>query len=96
MAHFDLIDWNTVALVAIKMLYPVPASNEHSLSKRDDGQKGQNERNIEAVRESRRRNGIRVLNEEISKFYELPEGELAWACPKLLSRGEYGSDHSTP
>ena len=96
MTHFDPIDWNVVALGAIEMLYPAPASNEPSLIKCDDGQKVWGERNTEAERENRRRKGIRALNEEISKFYELPEGQLTWKCPRLLSEGEHGSDHSTP
>ena len=95
-ARFDLIDWNAVALEVIETLYQVPASNEPSLSKCGDGQKGQSKRSADAERENRRRKGTRALNEEISKFYQLPRGELAWKCPRLLSKSEHGRDHSMP
>ena len=92
MTHFDLIDLNVVALEAIRALYKVPASNgPPSLGKFGDDLRGPR-----AGREKRRRMGIRVLYEELGKFYEPPKDGLTWTCPKLLSQGKLGCNHSTP
>ena len=93
MTHFDLIDLNVVALEA---LYQVSASDRPSLRKSGGGQKGKGKRDLFAERERRRRKGIRELYAELGSFYGPPEGGPKWKCPKLLSRGKLGCDHSTP
>ena len=96
MTHFNLIDLNVVALKAIEALYQVPASNRHSLGKFGKDLRGQGKKkSLYAEREKRRRKGIRVLYEELGKFYEPPKDGLSWKCPKLLSKGKLGCDHST-
>ena len=96
MTHFDLIYLNVVALQAIEALYQVPASGRSSLGKFGRGKKGQERKSLYAERERRRREGIRLLYEELEKIYGPPKDGLNWTCPKLLSKGKLGCDPSTP
>ena len=43
--------------------------------------------------ERERRKGTRELNEELSRYYALEEGEHEWECPHLLLKGKHGRDH---
>ena len=95
MTHFNLIDWNLVALETIQTLHLVPVSDKPSLDTRGDSQKKGKKRNLGAERESTRRKSLRELYEELSRFYELPAKGASWKCPRLLANGKLGYDHST-
>ena len=45
--------------------------------------------------EHKRRTGVRELNEELSKYYQLPGRQTAWGCPELLLKGKRSRDHSS-
>ena len=97
MTHFGLIDWNAVALEAVKELRPVPVSDKPTLAGGYGPQKEEKDKkkSPKAVREDTRRNGIKELYAELSRYYEPPEGTKKWGRPKLRSQSKPGYDHST-
>ena len=86
MAHFDLIGWNAVALEVVKTMW-IPVYNTSQLTTGTGMRAGPGKK---ARVERRRRQGIRQLNEELSKYYPLPVNQSAWGCPELLSMGKHG------
>jgi len=88
MANFDLIDWNAVALKAVAKIrvpvYPGPRLLKGKGKLTAEGKKC-------AVAEHKRRKGIRGLNQEPSRYYQLPVNQAAWGCPELLLKGKYGA-----
>ena len=96
MAHFDLIDWNAVALGVVE-LTRTPVYAEHRLKKGTGTRSAQGKRAPDA--ECKRRREIRELNEKLSRYYQLGVGRSEWRCPKLLSKGKHGviaSTHDIP
>lgn len=91
MVHFDLIEWDAVALEAVKTnRLPVYAGPRLI--------KGTGKRTAEGKTapdlEYEKRKGTRDSNEELSRYYELAPKQAAWGCPALLSRGKHDCDHS--
>lgn len=88
---FGLIDWNAAALEAIQVtrpaVYPL-----HKLKKGSLHGRAPKVRSKAATSEARRREGIRALNEELSKYYELPDDRTEWECPELLMKGKRGRE----
>ena len=79
MAHLGLIDCNAVALGVVRAINPVIYSVPRLTSI--------DEKDPDSEHVKRRR--MRRLNEELSGYYVLPEGEVEWACSRLLSKGEH-------
>jgi len=84
---FDLINWHAVALEAIHTVRP-PVHNTHKLRRGTGTRSAQGDKASDA--EQRRREGIREVNEVLSRYYHLPVNQLVWACPELLSKGKHG------
>jgi len=78
--HFDLIDWNAVALGVVQTLR-VPMYSEPRLIKGTGRRTGEGRKAPDV--EHKRRKGIRGLNEELSKYYQLAANQTAWGCPDL-------------
>jgi len=93
MAHFDLIDWDAVALEVIEMIR-VPVYAAPQLIKGTGKRTAQGKKAPDA--EHKKRKVTRKLNRELSRYYELAPKQAGWGCPDLLSKGEHGRDHSTP
>jgi len=91
MTHFNLIDWNAVALEAVETIrepvYPTPRLLKGKGKQTTDGKKAKAER--------RRREGTRELNEKLSRYYQLPGEQPAWGCPELLLNGKHWRDRSS-
>ena len=45
------------------------------------------------IYERRKRKAFLESNEELSKYYPLPEGKKDWTFPTLLAEGKCGGDH---
>ena len=86
MEHFDLTDWNPVALEVIQMMW-IPVYDTSRLTTGTGMRAGPSKK---AHTERRRRQGIRRLSEELSRYYPLPANQSAWGCPELLSKGKHG------
>ena len=91
---FGLIDWNAVALEAIQVLRPTPVYPLPKLKRGTLHGRAPKVRNKAATAEAKRREGIRVLNEELSRYYELPDDRTEWECPELLMTGKRGHECS--
>jgi hypothetical protein len=91
-AHFDLIGRHAVALALIETRRD-PIYAEHRLVKgiRTRTKKGKKP----ADTEWERRNVARVLNEQLSRYYELEDGRALWTAPALLRKGRHKIDRST-
>lgn len=89
--RLDLIDSDAVALEVVQALRPVPVYPSPKLKKGTIHGRGTKVRSRAATAEARRRDGIRTVNEELSKYYELPDDRTEWECPELLSKGKH--DH---
>lgn len=91
MAHFGLIDRDPVALQFVETIrepvYETPRLTSGKGTRTARGEKAPDA-------EQRRREGIRELNEELSRYYPLITSQGAWGCPELLSKGKHGRDHS--
>lgn len=83
----DLIDWHAVALEAIYADRP-PVYETHKLRRGTGTRSAQGDKASDA--EHRRREGIREVNEALSRYYRLPVNQSVWACPELLSKGKHG------
>ena len=94
MTCVDLTGWNAVALEAVQLLHPTPVYAEPRLM-RSMPHQGQRPRTQAAEAEARRREKIRKVNEELTKYYELPEDWTEWGCLEILLRGEYTRGHSS-
>ena len=46
-----------------------------------------------ADEEYARRNGIRLVYQRLSRYYQLELGQVAWSVPRLLLRGKHESGH---
>jgi hypothetical protein len=68
-------------------VYPEPRLLKGGCKRTAEGTKAADER--------RRRKGTRGLNQELSRYYLLAEGQETWGCPELLLKGKHGYDHST-
>jgi len=97
MAHFDLIDWNAVAVRVVERtrapVYPLPRLKKGTGTRSTQGERasgGEHRRKRALDAENRRRKEIRRLNEQLSRYYELGVNRLVWECPELLSRGKHG------
>jgi len=92
MANFDLIDWNAVALEAVATIrvpiYPGPRLLKGKGKRTAEGKKGADD-------EHKRRKEARELNQELSRYYQLPVNKLAWSCPELVLKGEHRRDCSS-
>ena len=78
-AHLGLIDCDAVALDVVRAINPAIYSVPRlaSIDEKDpDSEHG-------------RRRRMHRLNEELSRYYVLPEGEVEWVCSGLLSKGEH-------
>jgi len=91
MVHFNLIDWNTVALEAVATIRE-PVYPEHRLFKGKTKQIAQVKKGAKAER--KRRKGTRELNEKLSRYYPLPGDQGVWRSPELLLKGKHGCDRS--
>ena len=91
--HFDPTDWNTVALEVVRTLHPIPVYSEPQL-KKAMSYKAQDayKLNKPAVKETKRRKDIQLISEELSRYYQLPQGWWGWGCSSLLEEGK----HVTP
>jgi len=89
MVKFDLIDWNAVALEAVAKIrvpvYPGPRLLKGKGKRTAEGKKGADD-------EHKRRKGERELNQELSRYYQLPVKKVAWSCPALLLKGKHRRD----
>ena len=89
MAYLVLIDRNAVALEVVETIRVRVYSEPQLLKGRGErtamGRKGPDA-------EDRRRKGTRGVNEELSQYYLLAEGQEAWGCPELLLKGKHGCD----
>lgn len=95
MTHFDLTNWNAVALEAVRLLHPTPVYNVSRLRRGSPSKvQGQKPRNKSAEAEAKVRAETREINEELSRYYELPEDWTEWGCSDILSRGQHGRGHS--
>ena len=90
MAHFDLIDWDPVALEVVKTIR-MPVYDEPWLLKGIGKRTAKGKKGADS--EFDRRTGTRGFNEELSRYYQLPENQGIWACPGLLRRGKRRRDH---
>ena len=95
MTDFDLTDWNPVALEVVQSLHPTPVYTEHRLTSFASKVQGQTPRSRQAEAEATRRKETCRVSEELSKYYELPEGWTGWSYMDLLWRGEYARGHSS-
>jgi len=86
MAHLDLIDWNAAALRVVEQtrapVYAGPRLKGGPSTRSTQGKRASDA-------EHRRRRGIRGLNEELSRYYQLGVNQSLWGCPELLSRGKH-------
>jgi hypothetical protein len=85
-ANLGLIDCNAVAL-GIVSTSKLPACQAPRLAAAYRRRTAAGERGPDSEYQRRRR--IRRLNEQLSRYYVLPEGDVEWTCPGLLSRGEH-------
>lgn len=80
---------NAVALGVVRTIntpvYPAPRLSGTHHSRTATGERGPDLK-------YQRRKRIRRLNEELSRYYVLPEGQVEWACCGLLSKGEHNCD----
>lgn len=90
-ANLGLIDCNAVALGIVRTNNSL-ASQAPRLASASHRRTAAGERGPDLECERRRR--VRGLNEELSKYYVLPEGEEKWTCRGLLSRSEYNYGQS--
>jgi len=92
MAHFDLIDCNPVALEVISTIrepvYPEPQLLTGKGVRTKEGSKGPDD-------EHNRRKGTRELNQELSKYYQLPGKKAVWGSPELLLKGKHWRHRSS-
>ena len=94
--RFDLTDWNAVALGLVRELRPVPVYDTSRLKVGtvpilgDDPSKTRN-----AWRVSTRRTEVRRLNQELSTYYELPEGVTEWTRLDILRNGKHYRGNSS-
>jgi len=86
MAHFDLIDGNSVALEVVGSTR-IPVYAAPRLKKGDGTRTTQGKRAPDA--EHRRRMSTRQLNEELSRYYQLGVSQSTWDCPGLLTKGKH-------
>jgi hypothetical protein len=91
MAHFDLIDWNAVALEAV-MTARAPVYPEPRLLKGKGRRTAEGDKFPDA--EHKRREETRELNQELSRYFQLPGAQAVWGCPELVLKGKHGCDHS--
>ena len=93
--HFDLTDWNPVALGFVRThrqpVYDTPRLRKGSTPIAGDGR----HRNDRAKNEVRKRAELREVYLELSRYYQLPKGQGQWKCPELLGNGEHGRGHSS-
>ena len=68
---------------------------EPRLKTQPDQRTAAGSRSKNAELEYKRRNVERRWYEELSQFYQLPEGKGEWTRPPLLLKGKHGHDHST-
>jgi len=86
MAHFDLINGNSVALEVVRPIR-IPVYTTHRLKKGPGTRTTQGKSASDA--EDRRRIGTRELNEELSRYYQLGVNQPNWECPGLLRKGKH-------
>ena len=86
MAHFDLIDGNSVALEVVESTR-IPVYATHRLTKGAGTRTTQGKKAPDA--EHRRRMSTRELNEELSRYYQLGVSQSTWDCPGLLTKGKH-------
>ena len=84
-----MIDRNTVALEVVETIR-VQVYSEPQLLKGRGERTAMGRRDPDA--EHRRRKGTRGVNEELSQYYLLAEGQEAWGCPELLLKGKHECD----
>jgi hypothetical protein len=88
-AHFDLIGRHAVALALVETrrepIYP-----DHRLAKGSKKRTKKGEKFADA--EWERRNGARVWNEQLSRYYRLEDGQPLWTAPGLLRKGRHKID----
>ena len=90
----DAIDWNAAVLEVVRALHPVPVYPSHRLK---DGAAKTHGRRVQGEAtdtEAWRREGIQRLNEELSRYCKLPEGQTRWECPEMISKGEHDHNQS--
>ena len=93
MSHFDLIDWDVVALEVIKTRRG-PVYPKSQLSERKSGKpRKAGVRGPDLERHDRVREGVRSLYEQISRYYWLPAYEEVWVVTALLEEGRRGIGH---
>ena len=92
MAHFKLIDWNAVALGAIrewrKPIYTKPLLRKAGKTERTAA----GEKNADEGHERRRM--LRQLHGELSRYFLLQGKKKSWSTTTLVSKGEREDDHS--
>lgn len=86
----DLTGRNEVALEVIQERHQTPVYSGPRLRgvSRIEAP-SQNIRKRATVTEAKTRGMIRGLNEEISRYFKVPEGRREWTSQQLLSRGKY-------
>ena len=77
----------------VQRLHPVPVYPLHRLRKGAPGSSGRKVQGRAADAEAIRRESIREANEELSRYYKLPEGRKEWRCPDLIFQGKHDYDH---
>lgn len=92
MTHFDLIDRSAVALKVIENrrepIYPEQRLVRGRGRRTAEGRRGPDMEHF-------RRQEIRRLIEELSRYYRLEDDEETWMAPALLRNGRHWSDNST-
>ena len=92
-ANLGLIDRNAVVLETVRksnlLVSQAPRLATHNYRRTAAGEMGPD-------MDYQRRRRVRKLNEELSMYYALPEGEVEWTRHKLLSRGEHNYGQSVP
>jgi len=84
--HFDLIDWNEVALEVVETTR-MAVYDTHRLSGGNGKRTAKGKSAPDA--EHRRRKAIRRLNKKLSRYYLLETNQAAWGCPELLKKGKH-------
>ena len=86
--HFDLTDRNAVALEVVRMLHPIPVYAQPQLRRGPHHSQGAN-LNEPVGKVKKRRRDTRLINEELSRYYQVPPEWSGWECRSLLKKGKY-------
>lgn len=72
------------------MLRPIPVYANPRLRKGGPPKaQGVKHQSRSAISECKRRDDTRRINEELSRYYKLPQGWAEWACTDLILEGKH-------